>query len=170
MLAGSQPLALGATPSADQSFLVVLRPQESLLAIMSEDWSCSILSPKESQDISNNPDEERARHSGGEKVSVCMCVYSYVCACVHTCLCTYVYLCMNVSACVHVCAFVVRVCTYGCIFSYACVHLCVHVCAHMCVHVCAHMCVCLHMHCAFMCVGVHMCAHLLSMCAPVFSG
>ena len=145
MLAGSQPLALGATPSADQSFLVVLRPQESLLAIMSEDWSCSILSPKESQDISNNPDEERARHSGGKKVSVCMCVHIYVCTyvCAHMYVHTHVYLCMN---CECVCA-LVRVCTYGC------------------------MCVYLHMHVyIYVCVCAHVCAHLLSMCAPVFSG
>lgn len=99
---------------------------------MSEDCSCPILSPMESQDISNNPDEERASHSGGKKVSVCMCVHIYVCTyvCAHMYVHTHVYLCMN---CECVCA-LVHVCTYGCMCVYLHMHVYIYVC--VCVHIC----------------------------------
>ena len=88
-------------------------------------------------------------------VSVCVCVFLYVCVCmcVYRCVCV----CMGVSVCVYVCVYVC-VCIYVCVC--VCVCMCVYVCVCMCVCMCVSVCVSV---CIYIYVCVFVCLSLLSL-------
>jgi hypothetical protein len=88
-------------------------------------------------------------------MSVCLCVYVYLCVCfcvsVSLCVCVSVCLCVSVYLCVCLCA---SVCICVCVSVSLCLCVCVSVCVSLClcasVYICVHLCVCL-------CVCVSVC-------------
>lgn len=104
-------------------------------------------------------------------VSMCVCVYGYVCLCVSECVSVCVWVCLRVSVyvCVFVCVYVfmcvsmfVSVSLYVSMWCVMCLCVCVFlpVCLYLCLCVCVS--VCVYVMCVFLCVYISL-SHLSSL-------